>query len=440
LVRKSSLSFDELEESFFAAEVFLFTHITSQMDLLLFLGIGVLFGFAISLVVSSIKLPFLGFKLPSVVGYIIAGIILSPSLLGVFHHDMVNRMDYLSDLTLALVAFIIGSSLRWEEMAKVGKKVFVILISESMGAFIFVFLGVWLIKGDLALALIFASMAPATAPAGTVVVLRETKSKGILTNTLLAIVGLDDGFAIIIYAFAIAMAKLLISKETAVDTVSLNWYKMIVVPLFEILGSIILGGILGLLLALFVRKTANRDHVLIMSLGMLLICSGLTHYFHFSLILADMALAMVIANVFPRESYRSLQGIQGLTPPLFVIFFVLAGAHMKLSLIGKIGVIGLAYFIMRMVGKLIGSYGGCAVSKAPDVLRKYLGMALFSQAGVAIGLALIAQAEFRGYVRFGEDLGTLVINTIAGTTLLFEILGPITVTMAVNRAGESGKA
>jgi Kef-type K+ transport system membrane component KefB len=208
----------------------------------------------------------------------------------------------------------------------------------------------------------------------------------------------------------------------------------------EIAGSIILGCLLGVLLALFVRKTSNRDHVLIMTLGMLLVCSGLAHYFHFSLILANMALAMVIANAFPRESYRSLQGIQGLTPPLFVIFFVLAGAHVKLSLIGKIGVIGLAYFFMRIIGKFIGSYWGCFVSKAPDVLRKYLGMALLSQAGVAIGLALIAQAEFRGIERLGVDLGTLIINTVAGTTLFFEIIGPITVTMAVNKAGESGKA
>lgn len=407
------------------------------MDLLLFLGIGVLFGFAISLVVSSIKLPFLGFNLPSVVGYIIAGIILSPSLLGIFHYDMVNRMDYLSDLTLAFVAFIIGSSLRWEEMAKVGKKVFVILVAESMGAFLFVFLGVWILKGDVALALIFASLAPATAPAGTVVVLRECKAKGILTNTLFAIVGLDDGFAIIIYAFAIAMAKMLMGAEGAA---SFSGYKMIVIPIITIIGSVILGCFLGFVLAVFVRKTHNKDHVLILTLGMLLVCSGLAHYLHCSLILANMALAMVIANAFPRESYRSLQGIQGLTPPLFVIFFVLAGAHMNLSLIGKIGVIGLIYFVMRIIGKFIGSYGGCLVSGAPDVLRKYLGMALFSQAGVAIGLALIVQAEFRGIEIFGADLGALIINTIAGTTLLFEIVGPIMVTLAVKKAGESGKA
>lgn len=412
------------------------------MDLFLFLGIGVLSGFAISLVVSSIKLPLLGFKLPSVVGYIIAGIILSPSILGIFHHDMVNRMDYLSDLTLALVAFIIGSSLRWEEMAKVGKKVFVILVTESLGAFVFVLLGVWIVKGDLILALIFASIAPATAPAGTVVVLRECKAKGILTNTLLAIVGLDDGFAIVIYAFSIAIAKmLLISEESAAQTSAavFGWYKMLFLPMLEIIGSIVMGCLLGFILALSVRKTHNREHVLIMTLGMLLVCSGLAHCFHLSLILCNMALAMVIANAFPRESYRSLQGIQGLSPPLFVIFFVLAGAHMKLSLIGKIGTIGMAYFFMRIVGKFIGSYGGCVASKAPDVLRKYLGMALLSQAGVAIGLALIAQAEFRGYVRYGTDLGSLVINTIAGTTLLFEIIGPITVSMAVNKAGETGK-
>ena len=406
--------------------------IIMDMDLLLFMGSGILIGYGTSRLVQSVRMP-------SVVGYIIAGMLLGPSVIGFYHSDMILRMDSLSDLALSLVAFIIGSELRWKEMTRVGKKVFVILLTESIGAFIFVLAGVWLLTHDAVVALIFASMAPATAPAGTVAVLQECRAKGLLTNTLLAIVGLDDGFAIIIFAFSAAMAKLLLATRTGAPA-SLNWTKMFVFPLMDIFGAIILGLILGVVLSFFVRRAKTKDQVLILTVGMLLICTGLSNHLHFSLILANLTLGTFIANTYIRASHRSLQGIQGISPPIFVIFFVLAGAHLKIGLLKEMGLIGLIYVVMRMAGKFIGSYTGCRLSRAPEFLRKYLGMALFSQAGVAVGLALIIQKEFHGIAIRGTDLGLLVINTIAATTLLFEIIGPVTTKIAVVKAGEKDKA
>ena len=410
----------------------MFGDFVSDMDILLFIGAGIVVGFAVARMVGLLHLP-------SVVGYIVAGMFLGPSILGFYHSDMLFRMDSLSDLALSIVAFIIGSELRWKEMARVGKKVFVILIAESLGAFLFVFAGIWLFTHDAAMALIFASMAPATAPAGTVAVIQECRSRGILTNTLLAIVGLDDGLAIAIFAFAIAMAKMILGRRGG-GSASIDLSGMILIPLFDIFGAIILGLILGALLAYFVRRIQKRDQVLVLTLGTLLVCTGLSNHLHFSLILANLTLGTYIANAYPRASHRSLQGIQGISPPIFVIFFALAGAHLKISLLKEIGIVGLLYFFLRILGKFLGSWGGCRVSGAPIVLRKYLGMALFSQAGVAVGLALIIQKEMRLPGIDQPQLGLLVINTIAATTLLFEILGPVATRIAIARAGEEGKA
>ncbi len=401
------------------------------MDLLLFMGTGIVFGFAISRLANKIRLP-------SVVGYIVAGILLSPSFFGLYTYKTIYQMDSLSDFALSLVAFTIGSQLRWKEMAKVGKKVLFIIFAQSMGTFLCVFGGIWVLTGEIHTALIFAAMAPATAPAGTVAVLQECRAKGNFTNTILAVVGLDDGFAIIIYAFAIALARLTMHTSAGINA-SVNFTKTLALPLVGIFGAILLGLILGFILTYFVRKLRSREHVLILTIGMVLTCTGIANHYHLSLILANLTLGMFIANTYPRASHRSLEGIQGITPPIFVIFFVLAGAHLKISLLKEISMIGLIYFTMRIVGKLAGAYYGCWQSKASLVLRKYLGLATLSQAGVAIGLSLLVQKELRAMGVEQEYLGLLVINTIAATTLLFEILGPIMTKIAIVHAGEAGK-
>mgnify|MGYP006279298423 CR=1 FL=1 len=401
------------------------------MNLLLFIGIGVLAGYIVSRLAYRIHLP-------SVVGFIIAGLILGPSVLGLFTEEMVHRMDSLSHLALSMVAFIIGSELRWKEISRLGKKVFVILITESFGAFFFVLAGVWLVTGDLAQALIFAALAPATAPAGTVAVLQETRAKGPLTKTLLAIVGLDDGLAILLFAIATVLAKTILMRSSGLP-LHIDYFESFFLPVKDIFGAILLGILMGILLSILLRKSRRTDQILILSMSFLMICTGLSVMFGFSLILANLTLGAYIANMYPRTSQRSLQGIQAYSPPIFVIFFVLAGAHLKIQMhLNLLMIIG-AYLIMRIAGKFIGAWFGCVISKAPEVLKKNLGLALFSQAGVAVGLALIIQNEFREMGGVFPGIGILVINTIAATTLIFEILGPITTKIAVVRAGEENK-
>ncbi|MDP8292584.1 MAG: cation:proton antiporter, partial [Candidatus Orphnella occulta] len=274
----------------------------------------------------------------------------------------------------------------------------------------------------------------ASAPAGTAVVLQECKAKGPLTNALYAVVGLDDGLAIMIYAFAAGLAKVFITHQ------HMSLAGMVTKPLVEIGGSIVLGGVIGYLLGFVLKKVYNKKEILAVSIGFILLCAGLANYFHFSLILANLSLGMVFANSFLLANRRTYQSINSITLPIFIIFFVIAGAHLQISLLPAMGVLGLVYIICRTCGLMGGAYVGASIAKSPTVIRKYLGMGILSQAGVAIGLAIMVTKEFAGLGSAGKDLSIMVINTIAATTIIFEILGPIATKFAITRAGEAGKA
>jgi Kef-type K+ transport system membrane component KefB len=397
------------------------------MDILFFVGIIIIFGFVAGRVSKW-------FKFPSVVGYLLSGLLLGPSLCNILNPQVLGKIGIFNDLALALVAFIIGSEMRMSVLKKMGGGIITLIFSESFGAFLLVGLGVYLLTHKLYMALIFGAMAPASAPAGTAVVLQEYKAKGSLTNALYAVVGLDDGLAIIIYAFAAALAKVFITGD------SISFSNTAAGPIIEVGGAIILGGLTGFLSGYFIRKLQARNEVLAVSLGAVLICTGLSKYFNFSLILSNLSLGMVFANFFLSANRRAYQSIQTITLPVYIIFFVIAGAHLQISLLPSMGILGLVYILTRILGLMGGSYFGATVSKQAPVIRKYLGFGILSQAGVAIGLAIMATREFSSLGASGQHLAVLVINTIAATTIIFEIIGPIATKFAISRAGEIGKA
>ncbi len=398
-----------------------------MMDTLLLVGLALLLGYAGSRITRR-------FKTPGVVGYILIGVILGPSLLKIFSKSMLGELGIISDMALALVAFTIGSEMRSSVLKRQGKGLASIIFAESFGAFFAVGILIYLLTKKLYLALLFAAMAPASAPAGTVVVLQEFKAKGPLTDTLLSVVGLDDGLAIVIYAFAAAIAKNLISSQA-----SLSFSALLVNPLLEITGSIVLGFLIGFVFAYFARKIYDRNSLLIISVGAIFVCTGLSNMYHLSLILSNLTVGLVMANMFIHTSRRVFNIVQGITAPIYVIFFVLAGAHLELWLLPAMGAIGILYIIGRTSGLMGGAYLGAVISKAEDNVRKYLGLGILSQAGVAIGLALIAVREFSPLGPVGEHAALLVINTIAATTIIFEIIGPITTKIAIEKSGEIGQ-
>jgi len=397
------------------------------MDILVFVATAIIAGFVGGKISNKLKLP-------GVVGYLIMGLFLGPSFANLLNLEMLEKLGFFNDIALSLVAFVIGSEMRFGSLRKLGKGIVTIIFTESFGAFILVGLGVYLLTHKIYLALIFGAMAPASAPAGTAVVLQECKAKGPLTNALYAVVGLDDGLAIMIYAFAAGLAKVFMTHQ------HMSLAGMVTKPLVEIGGSIILGGIIGYLLGFVLRKVYNKKEILAVSIGFILLCAGLANYFHFSLILANLSLGMVFANSFLLANRRTYQSINSITLPIFIIFFVIAGAHLQISLLPAMGVLGLVYIICRTCGLMGGAYIGASIAKSPTVIRKYLGMGILSQAGVAIGLAIMVTREFSGLGSVGKDLSIMVINTIAATTIIFEILGPIATKFAITKSGEAGKA
>jgi Kef-type K+ transport system membrane component KefB len=397
------------------------------MDVLFLLSLALLFGHLGGKVTGRVKLP-------GVVGYILIGLILGPSCMNLFSLKIVEHMGIVGDIALALVAFMIGSEMQAEVLKRQGAGLAAIIFLESFAAFFLVTFLIYFLTHKWYIALLFGAMAPASAPAGTVAVLQECKAKGPLTSTLLSVVGLDDGLAIIIYGFAAALAKNLLSHEYAVGVKD-----FLMGPALEILKSLSIGALVGVMLSYIFKKIRSSNDFLVLTLGAILLCSGLSNIWHLSLILTNLTLGLVLTNLYLHGARKASDVIQNITAPIFVVFFVLAGAHLQIRLLPAMGFVGIVYIIGRSVGLLGGAYVGATIGKAEKNVRNYLGLGILSQAGVAIGLALIVVKDFSPLGPEGEYVATLVINTIAATTIIFEVIGPVTTKIAIEKAGEVGK-
>ena len=366
-------------------------------------------------------------KITGVVGYIAAGIILGPDVLGVIHLTTVET-ETITNIALGFVAFIIGGELTFSILRKMGKSIIAIIIGESLGAFFIVFIGVYLLTNNITLSIIFAAMAPASAPAGTVAVLQEYKAKGKLTNAILAVVGFDDGFAILIYAFSIAIVGVVVSGVFSVSNVLFT-------PLTDIGISLLIGGMVGLVFALVFKRLIEREEIIALSLTAILITAGLSVFLDVSLILACMTMGLVIVNLYPQDNKPVFEHIKSISLPVYILFFVIAGVNLHIGLLASIGAIGLVYIICRTFGLISGSYISALASKADPVIRNNLGFGILSQAGVAIGLSLIASNKVTELVH--PELGSIIVTTVAATTVVFEIIGPLSARFAIMRSGEA---
>jgi Kef-type K+ transport system membrane component KefB len=368
-------------------------------------------------------------KAPQVVGYIVAGVIIGTSGLNLLSLGVSQQLKFLSSFALGLIGFSIGGELVFYRLKELGRSIIVISVLESLGAFFLVGIAVLIYSRSVPTALIFGALSSATAPAATVDVLWEYNSKGPLTSTLFAVVGIDDAVALIIYSFAASIAGVMLRGG------EMSLFQVIRIPVQEILGSIVVGLLAGLILNYFIRNIRDRNELLSLTLGTILICSGLAHRYHLSVILTNMVLGITLINQTPRTSRQAFRAIAEFTPPVYILFFVLVGARLQLNLLPKLGGLGVIYILMRTTGKSLGSYIGAHLSAASLAVKKYLGFGLLSQAGVAIGLALEAWTTFSAYPE-GAKLGMLAINVITGTTFVFQILGPPLTKYAIFKAGE----
>ncbi len=375
------------------------------------------------------------FGIPQVVGFIVIGVVLGTSFLNIIPLELAEKLTFVSEIALGLIGFDIGSHLLFSELRRLGRSILVILFFEAVGTFVLVTAGIYVITRSWHTALIFGALSSATAPAATVDVLAEYDAKGPLTTSLLAVVGMDDALALLLYSMAAALAESLLAQSGPPSLV-----QMLRLPLIEIGGSIVLGVGMGLLLDQIMCRMKRQHDAMAVSIGFVFLCVGLSQAFGFSLILTTMILGIVVVNRCPDHGRHIRYTIEQAGPVVYVLFFTLVGARFQVALLPAMGLLGITYVLLRSSAKFLGAWVGGTLGGAEPVVRNNLGLGLLSQAGVAIGLALSSAARFSAYGEEGKALGGLVINVITATTFVVQIIGPICVKWAITRAGEVGRA
>ena len=399
-----------------------------HLNLLLLLGIAVFSGTVGARLFQKLHIP-------QVVGYIVIGLILGGSALNLIDIEVVMSLSPLNMLALGIIGFTIGGELKLDLFRRYGKQFVIILFSEGVFAFLVVGLltglGAYFFTHDLnrsiAMGVVLGAISSATAPAATVDVLWEYKTRGILTRTILAIVALDDALALLLYGFASSLAAVLLGGGHG------SWAANLLMPFWEIFGAVALGLGIGLILAFIARRIEESEKVLAFGLSSIMLGVGLSIILHVESILTTMTLGATLVNFLPRRSKDVFEVVGKFSPPIYVLFFVLVGARLEITSIPVwIIVLAVVYVFGRSMGKISGSWFGAYISKAPEKVRKYLGICLFSQAGVAVGLSILASE------RFGGNIGEPIILIVTSTTFLVQIIGPPLVKLGVRKAGEIG--
>ncbi len=396
---------------------------------LLILGLAILAGYLAGKAAGIIRLP-------SLIGYMVAGVLLGPSLVNGLDAILLDRLGFVTEIALGFVGFSIGAELNLRALGTKRRTLVIIILAESLLAFLIVLATVYLVTRDFALACVFGAMAPASAPAGTVAVIQEYRARGSLTRALYAVVGFDDGFAILIFGFAAALAKAVLVREASGTGASI--LAGMGVPAREVTLSLAVGFVGGAVFSLLMGWLRSPRGVLVVVTAFVFMMTGASAHLRLSLILANMVVGFVFSNT--RSSVlvrRVAEQLQAIMPLLFVLFFCIAGAHLRLAALPSLGAVGAAYVLARSAGLLGGARLGAALGGAEEKIKKYLGLGILSQAGVAIGLALIVKHDFAQLgTAHALRIGTAVITTITATSIVFEILGPILTKIALKKAGE----
>ena len=362
------------------------------------------------------------FNLPHVTGYLIGGVIIGPSIFNLVSIESIEKLNIISEVALGLIAYSIGSEINFNKIKKVGKSIITITVFEGLLPVVLVTLSmVFIFKQELPFAIILGAIAAATAPAATVMVIKQYKAKGPLIDTLLPVVALDDALAIISFGISFALAKSLLDLGG-----SGSLLMSILLPLWEIALAILVGIIIGVFLTYISNKVKGEDELLSIIIAFIFLAVSISSFLNVSSLLLCMSFGVTISNL-SRHSNRNLQAIERFTPPIFIAFFTLAGAELNLSVLRYAGFLGLGYVFFRSLGKIIGAYIGAKLADTEEVVQKYLGLTLLPQAGVAIGLSMMAQ-------NLMPELGATIRTIILASTVIYELFGPMIAKTAMIRA------
>lgn len=361
-------------------------------------------------------------KLPNVTGYLIMGLIAGPYVLNIIPTNMVESLSIIPTVALGFIALSIGSEFKLSYLKKVGKAPIIIAFLEALGAVVAVDAVLILAGFDVPFSLCLGAIAAATAPAATLMVVRQYKADGPVTRTLLPVVAIDDAVALMAFGVSVALAK------SIQDPTSTSMLASMISPIIEIIGSFVLGFLLGIVFAWLTKEFHSRDNRLCVTVAMVFAALGLSELLGLSNLLVIMAMSALYTNL--SDVYvKVFEGVDRITAPIFMMFFFLSGAELDITILTSVGTIGLIYVIVRVIGKVGGAALGAKISHAEPVVQKYLGFTLIPQAGVAIGLATTAMSVVPEY-------GTQIRTIILCGTVIYELIGPVITKMALRKAKE----
>jgi len=361
-------------------------------------------------------------RLTEILAYILSGIIIGRAL----NFSPPEQFTVIiTGTSLALIAYMVGLSFSFAFLKRMGKQMVIILFVQVVITVAATWGFVYLLTKDLPLSIILGSLAGATDPAGTIAVLRDLRARGSLTDMTIALVGLDDAVVIVVYAIGIALTKMLLGEGTSISF-SLAY------PLREILGGLGLGGAIGAVLSYVTKKMhLTSDHIFVISLAAAILCWGLAEMIEVSAMLTCMALGTAVINLNVQVGNRSNELVDNIMTPVFVLFFAAIGMEMDFSLFHLMWPLVIIYCVGRSIGKITGCSLGGVLAKSEPKIKKYIGLAMLPQAGVAMGLAFLAAQALSGY-----ELGGTIITLATTTTVVFGLLSPPLVQYAVRKAGE----
>ena len=386
------------------------------MTVLLSLSLAMAMGLVFNRIAKHIGLPF-------VTGYLIAGVLIGPFVLNWYPETLIANSGIITNVALGFIAFAIGGEFRWKDISHIGKKVLIVTLLQALAATFLVDAALLLFQFPAPVAITLGAIATATAPAATLMVVKQYSARGPVTDMLLPVVALDDAVGLMVFSVSISIARALAgSGEISFQTVALE-------PLLEIFGSLAVGALLGLAMTFCLRFFASRANRLCLILCAVFAGTAVAEIAHLSSLLLCMSIGVVLANCHI-EHQRVMDVEEHWTAPLFMLFFVISGAELDLGALPAVGLLGLVYLVMRSAGKIGGAWLGATVTKSHKNIRKFLGITLLPQAGVALGMAQLA------VVNLPAESGNQIRTVVLAATLIYELVGPLLTKMALTKAGE----
>lgn len=378
------------------------------------LGMLLLFGYLIGKLVSRVKLP-------EITGFIIAGLLMGDSVTGIVPHHMGENLKIITEVALGLIALTIGGEFYWVKLKRVGKEVVIITLVQLFASFLAVAVGMSLFGLALPYALMLGAIASATAPAATVAIVQSLRATGLFVDYLYGVVALDDAGAVILFGVVFAVASSLLggSADHSAGIVIFH-------ALSEVFFSLLVGVIAGYLIHRITRKKGSNE-IMIITLGFVFLATAAAIVFKLSPLLTNMAAGAVIINLSP-SNHRLFRILEPLTPPIYALFFVIAGTELQPGILvqSEILILGGVYILTRALGKYFGVYFGSIVGRVRGNIRRYLGYCMLPQAGVAIGLVLMIQASPLASHLPPSEVAIIdtMVNIILLSVFVNELIGP----------------